>query len=259
MRGRGDQSQRLRFLGRLSTMINTTKYMAVLVTFSTVSVPLCAACDESTGSAPQPRSRVDAIVAASVATASVAPVASATDDEGLRSKVDGVPAKKRRAPLCEGQLEKPASALGAAAAPDRRAAAGEATLAKDPVVRGAKRWTWINFWAAWCVPCREELPLLLRWQGLLKADLNFSFISLDDDERQLSTFLSEQPETGLRQSYWLKEGPTRSAWLDALGLNEEPELPLQLLVDPSGAVRCRVQGAVDAEDLAALRRIVGGP
>jgi hypothetical protein len=62
----------------------------------------------------------------------------------------------------------------------------------------------------------------------------------------------------LKSSYWLPDGATRQAWLEALSLKAEPELPLQLLLDPSGRVRCRVQGAVEAQDLAALERIIRG-
>ena len=50
----------------------------------------------------------------------------------------------------------------------------------------------------------------------------------------------------------------RQAWLEALKLTSEPELPLQLLIDPNGMLRCRVQGAVEPADLATLERIVRG-
>jgi thiol-disulfide isomerase/thioredoxin len=131
-------------------------------------------------------------------------------------------------------------------------------LPDDPLSPGKKhkRWTWLNFWAAWCVPCKDELPLLLGWQKELAAELQFAFVSLDDDERQLREFLERQPATGLQSTYWLPDGASRVAWLDALDLKTEPELPLQLLVDAAGAIRCRIEGAVEASDLAALQRIV---
>jgi hypothetical protein len=33
-------------------------------------------------------------------------------------------------------------------------------------------------------------------------------------------------------------------------------LPLQLLIDPKGAIRCRVEGAIEPQDFAMLERIV---
>jgi thiol-disulfide isomerase/thioredoxin len=133
---------------------------------------------------------------------------------------------------------------------------GAGELPPDPLRSSGKRWTWINFWAAWCVPCKEELPLLFSWQKSLGEQVQFVFVSLDDDERQLHEFLERQPDAGLKNSYWLPDGELRQTWLRALDLESEPELPLQLLVDPKGMLRCRVEGAVEAKDRATLAGIV---
>lgn len=161
-----------------------------------------------------------------------------------------------RAPLCRDQLATAGKPFKPRAAAERRTRSGS-ELPKSPLERDA-RWHWINFWAAWCVPCKEELPLLLSWRSALGERLRFTFVSLDDDERQLDAFLEQQPPDGLKSTYWLPDGAVRQAWLAALELEAEPELPLQLLIDPSGKLRCRVEGAVDADDLASLRRIVDG-
>jgi thiol-disulfide isomerase/thioredoxin len=124
--------------------------------------------------------------------------------------------------------------------------------------RGA--WTWINFWAAWCGPCKEEIPRLFAWQDkLAKAGtpLRVVFISLDDDKRQLEQFLEQQPQGGLRSSLWLPDGPSRTSWLGPLRMQSAPELPEQALVDPTGRVRCFVEGAVDDGDYAEISALVG--
>ena len=51
--------------------------------------------------------------------------------------------------------------------------------------------TWVNFWAAWCVPCREEIPRLMGWQKKLTGtgkSFRLHFVSVDDDEVDGSTF-----------------------------------------------------------------------
>jgi thiol-disulfide isomerase/thioredoxin len=140
--------------------------------------------------------------------------------------------------------------------PVQRAAPGGAELPEDPLKATRGKWTWINFWAAWCVPCKEELPILFNWQEKLGQRVAFTFVSMDDDERQLREFMEKQPEGGLRQTQWLPDGAVRKAWLEALGLSSEPQLPLQVLLDPKGMLRCRVEGAVEAKDLATLQAIV---
>lgn len=171
--------------------------------------------------------------------------------------VVSAPPKPRRA-LCGGRLDvdgKPAPKK----AISRMAASGEPELGADPLLSGG--FTWVNFWAAWCVPCREEIPRLMGWQKKLTSSgksFRLHFVSVDDDERQLEKFLGEQPAGGLRSTYWLKEGKEREDWLTAAGVSTDPELPIHLLVDARGKIRCRVQGAVEDADYADLVGLLGG-
>jgi thiol-disulfide isomerase/thioredoxin len=121
------------------------------------------------------------------------------------------------------------------------------------------RWTWVNLWAAWCKPCKEEIPLLRSWEAQLAqggTPIHLAFLSLDDDERQARRFLEAQPASGLRASWWLEEGKGRLAWLEALNLRSEPQLPVHLLFDPQGALRCVIEGAIEPGDLPSVRAVV---
>jgi thiol-disulfide isomerase/thioredoxin len=167
-------------------------------------------------------------------------------------------APKAAAPrvLCAGQM----SGAGRAAPKkpiSQNVASGESALPESLPLGGG--YTWVNFWAAWCAPCKEEIPRLFKFQQeLTKTAPGFklSFVSLDDDERQLSGFLSAQPPSGLRRSYWLKDGSEREEWLKAAGLESEPALPFHLLFDPKGKLRCVVKGALEDSDLASLKSLV---
>lgn len=213
-----------------------------------LGLALLVACDTG-GDAPA-RSRVQAVLA-EPGSAQVAPSAEA-------AKPAAPAAPPPRPALCEGQLEARGQAFKPRALPQRVTLEPAAALGRDPLERERGRWIWVNFWAAWCVPCKEELPLLFRWEKALASSVDFRFVSLDDDERQLRDFLEREGPGGLRSTYWLPDGALRQAWLEALKLTSEPELPLQLLIDPEGKLRCRVQGAVEPEDLATLERIVRG-
>jgi thiol-disulfide isomerase/thioredoxin len=206
------------------------------------------ACDDAPKPAAPSASRVDAVVVAK-ATPNQSASASAKDVTARASAV--------RPTLCGSQLDSPGQTFKPTLSPRDVGAPGASRLPKLELGRKGS-WTWVNFWAAWCAPCKEELPMLLAWQKRFAGRLDFAFVSVDDDSRQLEAFIAAQPETGLRQSYWLEEGPARTAWLDALGMETEPELPYQLLIDQKGQLRCRVQGAVDERDLASLEKIIGG-
>src|SRR6185295_14675311 len=126
----------------------------------------------------------------------------------------------------------------------------------------AGRWTWVNLWAAWCVPCKEEMPRLQRFAQRLSQggkEMSLAFVSLDDDERQLEQFLSAQSAEGVRSTYWLREGRERDDWLAGAGVGRDPSLPVQILVDPKGKIRCVVNGAVAEQDFGEIAAMVGPP
>ncbi|PKN49123.1 MAG: TlpA family protein disulfide reductase [Deltaproteobacteria bacterium HGW-Deltaproteobacteria-20] len=195
-------------------------------------------CDD--GKKVQPLRRSDAIVASGNPKPAASPPAASSH--------------KPRVPrtLCQGApLERdfPAQQVGH----------GEAPGAESPgtqIRTGHGRWVWVNLWAAWCGPCKEEMPMLLSWQKQLQATTDFAFVSLDDDQRQFLRYLQQQPAEGLRSSFWLPEGKTRASWLTDLGVDTSPELPIQILVNPKGKVHCIIQGAVEKDDFPRVREMV---
>jgi thiol-disulfide isomerase/thioredoxin len=119
-------------------------------------------------------------------------------------------------------------------------------------------WTWINFWAAWCGPCKEEIPRLRAWEAKLNAGaarVQIAFVSLDDDVRQIQEFLGAQPTGGVKSTFWLPEGATRAGWLASLKVKSQ-ELPKHALVDGSGKVRCFIDGAVEDGDYAEVAALL---
>ena len=102
----------------------------------------------------------------------------------------------------------------------------------------------INFWATWCVPCREELPLLGKLEKEY-AGKNVRFIAASADEAKnraaLERFVSAHQ---IGMEVWV------GADLDMLeraGLGNE--LPATLIVDEEGQVVARVLGEAREEDI----------
>ncbi|HTT94831.1 MAG TPA: TlpA disulfide reductase family protein [Solirubrobacterales bacterium] len=42
-------------------------------------------------------------------------------------------------------------------------------------------WVLVNFWASWCVPCREEAPALVKFQGE-HGGQNFTVVGIDTQD-----------------------------------------------------------------------------
>ncbi len=205
-----------------------------------------AGCDEKLpDSAPPPpmTGRANAVAAKPTQTALTTASASPTS----------APAGPARQ-LCAGQ--KPRSSPKGT---PKQVAAEGATPPPASMPIGVGKWTWVNLWAAWCAPCKEEMPRLLGWQKKLSEAgvmIDLVFLSLDDDERQMRRFLDGQPKDGVRSTYWLPEGE-RSGWLGSLNLKESPQLPVQILFAPSGQASCVIEGAVEDRDYPAIASFVG--
>lgn len=134
-------------------------------------------------------------------------------------------------------------------------AVGQPSLG-DRIPTGGGRWVWLNMWAAWCGPCKAEIPLLKSFEQRLQASgipMQLVFLSLDDDERQGRKFLEDQPATGLKTSFWLPDGKNRTTFLETFRVKEPAALPLHLLFSPTGESKCLIDGAIEEGDFPQLQ------
>jgi thiol-disulfide isomerase/thioredoxin len=112
--------------------------------------------------------------------------------------------------------------------------------------------TVINFWATWCGPCREELPLLSKLSEeygakYAQGKVRFIAISADNDpgnaknRARIEQFLNAQKPA---MEVWL------GADLDMLGrLGLGNVLPATVVLDEQGEVIAKVLGQAHEEDV----------
>ena len=104
----------------------------------------------------------------------------------------------------------------------------------------------INFWATWCTPCREELPLLSRLSQQYKGKkIRWIAVSADEpkDRAKIDQFLSNNP---LDLEVWT--GADLDS-LDRAGLGNE--LPATMILDEQGEIITRIKGEAREADLKA--------
>jgi thiol-disulfide isomerase/thioredoxin len=89
----------------------------------------------------------------------------------------------------------------------------------------------VNFWATWCVPCREEMPAFTRVQGRW-AGRNVQFVGLaQDDPGKVARFGKE-----LAINYPLWTGGDGLGELSRRLGNHLGVLPFTVILDPNGRV-----------------------
>lgn len=97
----------------------------------------------------------------------------------------------------------------------------------------------INYWATWCAPCREEIPLFVRLQQEYAArNVQFVGIAVDQTDK-VRDFARE-----FNINY-----PLLIAGLDAVELsrkagNKAGVLPYTLVLDRSGKITARLVGRI---------------
>jgi len=102
----------------------------------------------------------------------------------------------------------------------------------------------VNFWATWCGPCREELPMLTRLsQEYGEKKVRFVAVSADEwkNRAAVGKFVADNH---LGMEVWL------GADLDMLQrASLGNELPATLILDQQGEVISRVLGQAREEDI----------
>jgi thiol-disulfide isomerase/thioredoxin len=99
----------------------------------------------------------------------------------------------------------------------------------------------LNFWATWCVPCRAEMPELVKWQKENRArGLEIIGVTFPPEKRNRVLVAIRR----FRLNYKILFG-TR-AMVEAYGVGDV--LPTTVIVDREGNVRGRILGIVGQEE-----------
>lgn len=99
------------------------------------------------------------------------------------------------------------------------------------------KWVLVNLWASWCIPCREEAPVLERFYRRQRSHgVTVVGINVQDNRDDAVAFLREHPTT---YPQLRSVGDERSAAFGSTGV------PENFLVDPHGRLALIWRGPVD--------------
>ena len=103
-------------------------------------------------------------------------------------------------------------------------------------------WLFVNFWASWCTPCREESPTLQRFSEQQDGKVQVLGLNTQDLTEDALAFVAEFDLT----YPMLRDPDTEEPLSDDYGATGLPE---SFLIDPEGRVAAICRGPVTAEDL----------
>jgi cytochrome c biogenesis protein CcmG/thiol:disulfide interchange protein DsbE len=109
---------------------------------------------------------------------------------------------------------------------------GRSSIAEE---RG--KWVLVNLWASWCLPCRDEAPVLERFYRRERArGATVIGINVQDNRDDALAFLEDHPTT---YTELRSIGDERSSAFGSTGV------PENFLVDPHGRLALIWRGPVD--------------
>lgn len=107
----------------------------------------------------------------------------------------------------------------------------------------------VNFWASWCLPCREEFPEFLRFARESDPDdvqLRFVTVDFEDDLPHAAMFLREN---GVGGTTFVKDGKEGS-FIDAINPGWSGSIPATAIYDRDGNRLAFWEGKVTYDQLA---------
>ncbi len=117
----------------------------------------------------------------------------------------------------------------------------------------------VNFWATWCPPCRDEMPSMVslgqdlasRYPGQFKMIA----VSVDEDLDQVRSYFTSPPFSGppgtLAIAHDADQSVTRAYYAQARGFTPDIKFPETYIVDKAGRLVAYVVGPRDWSDPAA--------
>ena len=106
----------------------------------------------------------------------------------------------------------------------------------------------VNFWATWCLPCKEEMPLLDAYAEKFAGEMVLLGVNVGEDENQVQPFVDEV-EIGF-PILLDRDEQTADTYMVR-------NLPVTLFIDADGVLRAQHLGTLREDTLARYLETIG--
>ncbi len=115
----------------------------------------------------------------------------------------------------------------------------------------------VDFWATWCVPCRAEMPQLVKMSMKLGArGLVLITVSADEPDKELAAFKLLM-ENSVAPPFYLKKAVDDDKFTNLVDTKWSGELPAMFLYDRSGKRVRSFLGETPVKDIeAAIEKLL---
>lgn len=115
------------------------------------------------------------------------------------------------------------------------------------------QWVFVNFWATWCPPCRDEMPSMEMLNRRFGNQMKMVAISVDEDWKEVNRFFGEE-----QPSFTVLWDKSKQVATRMYGTRKFPE---SFLISPEGNVVVKFVGPRDWYNVGTVQyfeQILGG-
>lgn len=105
--------------------------------------------------------------------------------------------------------------------------------------------TFINFWASWCSPCREELPYMDKAYQQYKDRINFAMVNATTTEPDLKNVEEEMKKHKYQFPVYLDTEESNVSFEKY----QAPGIPVTVAVDKNGKIIEKVIGSITEKQM----------
>jgi thiol-disulfide isomerase/thioredoxin len=115
----------------------------------------------------------------------------------------------------------------------------------------------VDFWATWCVPCRAEMPQLVKLAERLRArGVDFVTVSADAPEQEQAAFKVLMQDS-VAAPFYLKKVADDDKFYDSVDSKWSGEMPAMFIYDRSGKRVRSFLGETPMKDIeAAIQKLL---
>ena len=115
----------------------------------------------------------------------------------------------------------------------------------------------VDFWATWCVPCRAEMPQLVKLSEKLRArGLDFITVSADEPDKEPAAF-KVLMQNAVAAPFYLKKAGDDDKFYDLIDPQWSGEIPAMFIYDRAGKRVRSFLGETPVKDIeAAIQKLL---
>jgi thiol-disulfide isomerase/thioredoxin len=115
----------------------------------------------------------------------------------------------------------------------------------------------VDFWATWCAPCRQEMPLLSKLESRLR-DKRFRLVTISADEpEQEAAAVEFLKKSGVSGAAYLRRAKDDDKFINSVDAKWSGALPALFLYDRRGKLVTSFVGETEVSAIeAAIRKIL---